>query len=745
MSDSVKAKQITFYSQWLPTLSPGEYSVEVEPTLKIGSKVETTAADAIKQVFHVDAPRWALTGSEVYSCYPSPGEIGNFSSTLPHIVFDRCTLPWERSIDGTDATKPHDPWLALILLTDSDFDFEHKAEDKRVRPIQARPLSEILNQKETNVIAPKIRLNDYDDPAAELCQTIDLPAQLFGAVMPRRQDLPYLAHVREVKTDNKETWSLLKEGRFSVVICNRFPETQVTSGGSKDWGVVNTMLLVSLDGWNEHLNNLAALPDDKVCRLVVLASWRFTCQGRSTFATAMENLNEKDRENRLLSLKQLNGQGRVLDSVNHALKMGFAPVNHDLSNEDNTISWYRGPLVPMDYTRSMSYVDISCADAALRYNSDTGMFDASYAAAWELGRLLALQDQAFAQALFAFRDDYERWVRQANTNALKKANTRNEDLRRKFRGDSEPNGDIGDIRAFYAKKLEEAQYFGSADTLPSKFPENPPEIPATVQNWLGQALLLYGVPFQYLVPAEAMLPQESIRFFYLNPEWINCLLQGACSVGRTSETDELADQILRARFFDVSQELAAKLRSDAKKQADSRRGQPEQGTTPTLGWPLSGYLMRSEAVETWIGLESTALSKKDQPLLQILRMDRLAPDILLCIYNGFVTDIEVKQPPEAVHFGAAIEIKDKKTHYQKIKLRKVRGDAAALGEDIQPRKSTEIRLRSENTRVVDVTNLAAAMRSNLGMTDSDFTSAEFAVEMIDAPAKVKFTGNKPKP
>lgn len=740
----MKAEQITFYSQWLPKLSPGGYSVEVEPTLKIGSKLETTADDAVKQVFHVDAPRWALTGSEVYSCYPSPGEIGNFSSTLPHIVFDRCTLPWERSIDGTDTTKPHDPWLALILLTDSDFDFERKAEDKHVRPIESRPLSEILNPKETNVIAPKVGLYDYDDPAEELCQTIDLPAQLFAAVMPRREELPYLAHVREVRTDNKETWSLLKEGRFSVVICNRFPETQLTSGDAKDWGIVNTMLLISLDGWNEHLNKLAALPNDKVCRLVVLASWRFTCQGRSTFATAMKNLNKKDQENRLLSLKQLDGQGRALDCLNRALKMGFAPVNHDLRNEDNTISWYRGPLVPMDYTRSMSYVDISCADAALRYNSDSGMFDASYAAAWELGRLLALQDQAFAQALFVFRNDYERWVRQANTNALKKASKRNEDLRRKFRGDSEPSGGVGDIRAFYAKTLANAQYFGPSDTLPPQFPENPPEIPATVQNWLGQALLLYGVPFQYLVPAEAMLPQESIRFFYLNPEWINCLLQGACSVGRTSEADELADQILRVRFFDVSQELAAKLRFDAKKQADSRRGgQPEQGNTPALGWPLSGYLMRSEAVETWIGLESTGMSEKNQPL-QILRMDRLAPDILLCIYNGFVVDIEVKQPPEAVHFGAAIEVTDKKTHYQKIKLRKVRGDTAALGDDIQLRESIEIQLHSEKTRVVAVTKLAAAIRSNLGMTDGDFTSAEFAVEMIQAPTKVKFKRDNPE-
>ena len=60
----------------------------------------------------------------------------------------------------------------------------------------------------------------------------------------------------------------------------------------------------------------------------------------------------------------------------------------------------------------MSYKDISCADAALRYDSTTGMLDASYAAAWQLGRLLALQDQAFAQALYRFRTDYQRWIRQ---------------------------------------------------------------------------------------------------------------------------------------------------------------------------------------------------------------------------------------------------------------------------------------------------------------------------------------------
>jgi hypothetical protein len=96
-----------------------------------------------------------------------------------------------------------------------------------------------------NVIGPKLTLARYE-LASDICQTVDLPAAVFRDVMPRKQDLQYLAHVREVETNNKETWSLLKEGKFSVVICNRFPETQAKASEEKDWGIVNTVALGSL-------------------------------------------------------------------------------------------------------------------------------------------------------------------------------------------------------------------------------------------------------------------------------------------------------------------------------------------------------------------------------------------------------------------------------------------------------------------------------------------------------------------
>ena len=43
--------------------------------------------------------------------------------------------------------------------------------------------------------------------------------------------------------------------------------------------------------------------------------------------------------------------------------------------------------------------------------------------------------------------------------------------------------------------------------------------------------LLEQVPFCYLVPDSLLLPPESIRFFYVDRNWTDALIQGALSVG----------------------------------------------------------------------------------------------------------------------------------------------------------------------------------------------------------------------
>ena len=90
--------------------------------------------------------------------------------------------------------------------------------------------------------------------------------------------------------------------------------------------------------------------------------------------------------------------------MKEAFGQGDAALDHRIRNGEETVSWYRGPLVPLWYEKLEHYPYLPSADAALRYNYETGLLDVSYAAAWQLGRLLALQNTHFARTLYRYRN-----------------------------------------------------------------------------------------------------------------------------------------------------------------------------------------------------------------------------------------------------------------------------------------------------------------------------------------------------
>jgi hypothetical protein len=254
-------------------------------------------------------------------------------------------------------------------------------------------------------------------------------------------------------------------------------------------------------------------------------------------------------------------------------------------------------------------------------------------------------------------------------------------------------------------------------------------IPEEIATWLGHAMLLYGVPFNYLVPDEAMLPMESIRFFSLDPGWLKCLLEGASSVGRKSTVDEVLDEYLRDSFLALAGKQATQLRD---------------GVEVELNWPLTGFLLRSLIVEGWQGLEMTAKGEDAQgnqiEPLQTLRMDRLGPDIMLVIFNGKVTDVEIKQPAEGLHFGASSE--NQTGTYQKTCLRYCK-PAAQAGDQIPEIFNIDVPIRQGAERVIDIKELASGMKDALveagAMKQAEpFTSAEFSLQMVDSPGKAIF-------
>jgi hypothetical protein len=139
-------------------------------------------------------------------------------------------------------------------------------------------------------------------------------------------------------------------------------------------------------------------------RLAVLQHWTFNTKGDTAlFVELLEALNGRtsaaDAANTNLRLVVAGAS----PPISTALLSGYVPMNHLLRTAETTVSWYRGPLSPVDRARAGPGLPVASPDQALVFDPTTGMFDASLAAAWTVGRLVALQDQSFATSLYAWK------------------------------------------------------------------------------------------------------------------------------------------------------------------------------------------------------------------------------------------------------------------------------------------------------------------------------------------------------
>ena len=68
------------------------------------------------------------------------------------------------------------------------------------------------------------------------------------------------------------------------------------------------------------------------------------------------------------------------------------------------------------------------------------------------------------------------------------------------------------------------------------------EMPPYMESFLAHLRLLVGVPFDYIVPDERLLPDESIRFFYVDRSWTDRLVDGAIAVGKIGTREQAHHQ-----------------------------------------------------------------------------------------------------------------------------------------------------------------------------------------------------------
>ena len=135
--------------------------------------------------------------------------------------------------------------------------------------------------------------------------------------------------------------------------------------------------------------------------MAVLAAWSFTAQPiqGETFEGLVQNIDT-------CSLHLKNKPASVVTTeeqlVAAAFHDGYVAMNYLTRQGERSASWYRGPLNPVQL-HPVKLQPFFSAESGMIYDAKTGLFDMSYAVAWQIGRLLALSDSDFAVGLMKWR------------------------------------------------------------------------------------------------------------------------------------------------------------------------------------------------------------------------------------------------------------------------------------------------------------------------------------------------------
>lgn len=143
---------------------------------------------------------------------------------------------------------------------------------------------------------------------------------------------------------------------------------------------------------------------EKMYRFPVLAHWSFTTNEGATFETLMRDLDVG-----LLGTvpkHDANGPG---DPGPEVVQSGHIGLGHRSRRGDPVQAWYRGPCVPFPTKRDSAsgggLLPLAHASDQLRRVIPDGREDLSLAAAFEIGRLLAVSQLSVVSALLRFRNE----------------------------------------------------------------------------------------------------------------------------------------------------------------------------------------------------------------------------------------------------------------------------------------------------------------------------------------------------
>lgn len=267
-------------------------------------------------------------------------------------------------------------------------------------------------------------------------------------------------------------------------------------------------------------------------------------------------------------------------------------------------------------------------------------------------------------------------------------------------------------------------------------------VPGELRRFLARLRLLHGVPFSYLVPDARLLPPESIRFFYIDRAWTDAIVQGALSVGTISTADRAQ---LEAVYPHIQTEVDEAERAIRRPQTEKRL----EGGAGTI----TGMLLRSRVVSGWPNLHVRAYSRdvlKDDVLstvaesdparMKVLRQERLAPAVLLVLFDGVPAVVHVEEPRQGIQFGVRYRSQDPpQAQTARVTMRdNFTGLPVEPRDQVTPTNSVPVPFRAGAPGVINMAALRQRLATSSPNSGGTLEPNEYALQMLRFPYRQVF-------
>jgi hypothetical protein len=274
------------------------------------------------------------------------------------------------------------------------------------------------------------------------------------------------------------------------------------------------------------------------------------------------------------------------------------------------------------------------------------------------------------------------------------------------------------------------------------------DLPPYMESFLAHIRMLVGVPFEYLVPDQRLLPPESVRFFYLDRSWTDRLVDGAVAVGKIGSREQAhhhAHGQTVSQILDLSERMVRSLQ----RRADFETAKSAADADARPAEVVTGFILRSSAVKNWPHMDvrayDTAIGEPYESAdpavaahqLKTLRIEVIAPSVLIALFEREPQMVILEEPHHGVQFGLR-----RSGSGLAVTLRDGTGHQIRVGNSPVP---VAVPTRSRHNDVVRVAALRDALQAQRAAHHSavDQTgSGAFAISLLDPPWRQHFEGTE---